>query len=638
VFEADLKSGELRKNGAKVKLEGQPFQILALLLERPGEVVTREELQKKLWPADTFVDFEHSINTAVKRLREALGDSADAPHFIETLPRRGYRFMYPLNGDTSEAPAAAAPVEMASHYRFVAVAGLGAVLLLAALFVFDVGGPRDWLRVWAGPPINSLAVLPLKNVSGDPAQDTFAAGMTDVLITELSRIRALQVRSFQSVQQFKESKKPLAEIARKLNVQAVLEGSFAIEGNRLRLTLQLIRASPETHLWAESYTREMGSALTLQNVLSRDVASELRLKLTPEEKSRLKTEKQVNPKAFDAFVVGRYHLHEGTEEGRRLAGELLQKAVQIDPSFAQAYGQLALLHSHGGGVLAGGGVQTRMQAREWADKAIALDASCAEAYAALGWLELADWDWRGSEQAFRRAIELNPNLKPARTWYSQYLSAMRRFDEAIAQAQRAIEIDPLDSSMVTHAAAAYYEAGRVDEAIAYWLQVVKQDPNYWGAHHYLARAYILKGKYDEAITELQLASQLRNRVDSTPLDKALSAYAHARAGRRAEAVKLVQDIERLRDAGKPFGGAPAMTFAYIAMGDREKAFDALERGFENRGMGMFFIYSEPLYDPLRDDPRFANLVQRIFYPTVQDSAADPAEGKAGKQKSGAKQR
>jgi tetratricopeptide (TPR) repeat protein len=289
-------------------------------------------------------------------------------------------------------------------------------------------------------------------------------------------------------------------------------------------------------------------------------------------------------------------------------------------------------------VLAGGGVQTRMQAREWADKAIALDSSCAEAYAALGWLELADWDWRGADQAFRRALEINPNLLPARTWYSQYLRAMRRFDEAIAQAQRAIEIDPHDSSMVTHAAAAYYEAGRVDEAITYWLQVVKQDPNYWGARHYLGRAYIVKGKYDEAIAELQLSSQLRNRTERTPLDKALSAYALARAGRRAEAMIFVRDLERLRDAGKPAGGVQALAFLYIGVGDKEKAFAELEKGFENRGMGMFFVYSEPLYDPLRDDPRFANLVQRIFYSTAQDSAPVSAEEKAPYQKKGAKQK
>ncbi len=625
VFEADLRAAELRKSGARIRLEGQPFQILALLLERPGEVVTREELKQQLWPADTFVDFEHSINTAVKRLREALGDSADTPRFIETLPRRGYRFIHPINGAAAELPQ---PIVRPRYRWLVSPLLIALPALLIGMLAVNVGGLRERFQGWGAPPITSLAVLPLKNVSGDPAQDAFAAGMTDVLITELSRISAFEVRSYQSVQQFKNSNKPMAEIARELNVQAVMEGSLAVEGDRIRLTLQLIRASPETHLWEENYTRELASAITLQNALSRDVARELRIKLTPTEKARLVRERDVNPRAYEAFTVGRYHWREGTEEGRRLAGELFQKAIQLDPGYAQPYAYLAVLYSHGGGYLAGGGIQTRMKAREWANKALELDDSSAEAHTALGWLELADWDWRGADLEFKRAIELNPNFPQARTWYAQYLSAMRRFDEAFVQAQRAIELAPQDPDLLLHAALAYYEAGRVDEAIKRWNEVVKLDPNYWGGHQFLGRAYILKGMYEEAIAELQRSAELRNPGQVPVVDLALMACAHARAGRRAETLKIVQALERRAASGKNIGGSLyGIPFAYAALGDKDKAFAWLEKGYERRGEGMFFLNSEPLYDPLRSDPRFQDLLQRIFHATEKLPAPVEANGK-----------
>lgn len=636
VFEADLQAAELRKHGAKIKLEGQPLQILAMLLARPGQLVTREELKQTLWPADTFVDFEHSINEAVKRLRQALDDSAETPRYIETLPRRGYRFIHPINGAAAELPLAAVRprTRWSVNPLFIAVP-----VLLIGILAVSAGGLRERFFGWGAAPISSLAVLPLKNVSGDPAQDAFTAGMTDVLITELARISSLQVRSYQSVQQFKNSNRPIAEIARELKVQAVLEGSLVVEGDRIRLTLQLIRASPETHLWEENYTRELASAITLQNVLSRDVASELRIKLTPTEKARLAGEHSVDPRSYEAFTVGRYHLRQGTEEGRTLAGELFQKAVQLDPGYALPYAYLAVLYSHGGGYLAGGGTQTRMKAREWATKAIELDNTSAEAHTALGWLELADWDWRGADQEFKRAIELNPNFPQARAWYAQYLSAMRRFDEASVQAQRAIELAPHDPDLLTHAALPYYEAGRVDEAITYWREVIKLDPNYWAGHQFLGRAYILKGRYEEAIAELQRSAELRNPGQVPVVDLALMACAHARAGRRAEALKIVQALEHRAASGQNIGESLyGIPFAYAALGDKDKAFSWLEKDYERRGMGMFTLNSEPLYDSLRSDPRFQDLLQRIFYPMQNAPAPGTTTGKAparspeGKQK------
>ncbi len=276
VFEVDLRAGELRRSGVKIKLQEQPFQILSLLLGRPGEVVTREEIQKKLWPADTFVDFEHSLNAAVKRLREALGDSADTPRFVETIPRRGYRFIYPV-----ERPG------WASRIRQLRIVALAAVALLAVLIGLNVGGLRDRLLGGAGRgQITSIAVLPLENLSGDPEQEYFVDGMTETLITELSKISALTVISRQSVMQFKDTDEPLPEIARELNVDAVVEGSALHIGERVRITVQLIEAASDRNLWAENYDRELRDVLALHSEVARAIAQEIRIALTPEEESR----------------------------------------------------------------------------------------------------------------------------------------------------------------------------------------------------------------------------------------------------------------------------------------------------------------------------------------------------------------
>ncbi|MCH8947330.1 MAG: winged helix-turn-helix domain-containing protein [Acidobacteria bacterium] len=340
VFEVDLQAAELRKNGVKVKLQEQPFQILNLLLERPGKVVTREEIQKKLWPADTFVDFEHSLNAAVKRLREALGDSADNPRFVETLPRRGYRFIYPVEGRPSTALGIKGQAGLDGRRigRRAWLAALGLLALAAVVVGLNVGGLRDKLLGRPAPgAITSIAVLPLANLSGDPEQDYFVDGMTETLITELSKIGALTVISRQSVMQFKGTDKPLPEIARELNVDAVVVGSALHIGERVRITVQLIEAASDRNLWAENYDRELRDILALHSEVARAIAREIKITLTPQEQVQLGRAQPVDPETYQLYLKGNFQLTRLSQTGFRKAVEHYQQAIEKDPAYAPAY-------------------------------------------------------------------------------------------------------------------------------------------------------------------------------------------------------------------------------------------------------------------------------------------------------------
>ncbi len=327
VYEVDLQAGELRKQGSKIKLQEQPFQVLALLLEHPSDMVTREEIQKKLWPADTFVDFEHSLNAAVKRLREALGDSADNPRFVETLPRRGYRFIYPVEGRPAPpiSPSLPAPAGGKPVWR-LAAAGFAVVALLAVLVGLNVGGWQERLLGGAAPgQITSLAVLPLENMMGDAEQDYFVEGMHEALIAHLAKIGALKVISRTSVMQYKEARKPVPEIARELGVDGVIEGSVLRAGSRVRITAQLIRGATDEHLWTQSYERDLRDILALQSEVARAIAREIKIAVTPEEETRLAGARASNPGAYEAYLKGRYQ--KSTAKGTKLAIEYFQQAL-----------------------------------------------------------------------------------------------------------------------------------------------------------------------------------------------------------------------------------------------------------------------------------------------------------------------
>src|SRR5467141_374055 len=406
-FEVDLRTGSLRKSGARIKLQEQPFQILAMLLEKPGDMVTREELRQKLWPADTFVDFDNGLNTAIKKLRDTLGDSADSPRFIETLPKRGYRFIYPVNG--ARAPAEVQALRMAWWRQPWAAGLLGFTALLAAALAANVGSLRDRITGRTGVgPIASVAVLPCKNLTGDPEQEFLADGLTDVLTTYLAQVKSLTVPSVTSAMYFKGERKRLSEIARELRVQAMVEPSVQRAGDRLLVNLQLIHAPTDRHLWAKSYEVDPKNVQALLPSVAREILEAMKVQVTIEEKSRLSSSRETTPEANEAYLRGRYHYGRGTDADRAKAHEYFEKAIEKDPNFALAYASLAVLRAHGGFFRAGAGpLEAHTQTREWAQKALELDDTLAEAHTALAWIEMTDWHWMGAEQEFRRAIELN---------------------------------------------------------------------------------------------------------------------------------------------------------------------------------------------------------------------------------------
>src|SRR6202795_222382 len=461
LFEIDVRSGELRKQGRKVRLEGQPVQILICLLENPGELVTREELHRRLWPADTYVNFEHGLNAAVKRLRRALNDSADNPRFVETLPRRGYRFLAPIQAVNAgedvpivaEIPPAKSdsageePPAAEDHHRvapqwLLAWKKLGIALLLV-LGIFTVWMLRP--KNGQSPVIRSLAVLPLENLSGDPAQDYFSDGMTDELITELGQISELRVISRTSVMTYKGARKSLPQIARELNVEAVVEGTVLRSGEQVRITAQLIQAPADKHLWAQSYVGDVREPLALQRQVARAIAEEIRIELTPHERDVLKNVKTVNAEAYEAYLKGRYFWNKRTGDGLKMAVGYFKQAVEKDPNYAQAYTGLAdsyaLLGDWEYGVLAP--TEAYPKAKAAATKALELDSTLGEAHISLAFtLDGFDWDFGAAEKEFTRGIELNPGYATGHQWYAGHLILFGRSSEAIAEMKKAEDLDP----------------------------------------------------------------------------------------------------------------------------------------------------------------------------------------------------
>ncbi|HKS74407.1 MAG TPA: winged helix-turn-helix domain-containing protein, partial [Terriglobales bacterium] len=441
-FELDLQSGELRKQGLKIRLADQPLQVLQLLLESRGEVVTRDELQRKLWSSDTFVDFEHSLNAAVKRLREALGDAAENPKFIETLPRHGYRFIAALEPAPANPPAItpAVPPKIA-HPRwsqrlvFAALIVSGAIsyILLHAL----------WQRFHPpAAPIRAIAVLPLLNLSEDTSQEYFSDGMTEALISELSRVRSLRVISRQSVMRYKGTTKSLPQIARELSVDAVVEGSATRDTDMVRISVQLIRVHPEEHLWARSYERQMHDVLSLQSEVARAIVVEIRAQLAPEEWEHLSQSRSVNPVAYDAYLRGRYKLGRWDPHMREAIDDF-EQSVALDPDYAPAYVGLAdsyILMTYMDSMAP---TEALTKAQAAVTHALELDAASADAYRAMGSARARFLQWSGAQSAYARALQLNPNSAQIHASYGWYLTWLGHFDEALREERHALERDPM---------------------------------------------------------------------------------------------------------------------------------------------------------------------------------------------------
>jgi TolB-like protein/DNA-binding winged helix-turn-helix (wHTH) protein len=609
VFELDLKAGELRKQGIKVKLQEQPFQVLATLLEHAGEVVTKDELQQQIWAADTFVDFDHGLHSAITRLREALGDSSESPRFIETIPRRGYRFVAPLKliGSATESGVAEGKDRLWTFGGSVLAGLLGGALLLGAVLTLNLGGARRWLWRESNPAIRSLAVLPLENLSGDPAEDYFADGMTDALIADLSKISALRVISRTSAMQYKGTKKRLPQIARELNVDGVVEGSVMRSGNRVRITAQLLQAGTDQHLWAETYERDLGDVLKLQGEVAQTIAQQIRIQLTPQQKAQFGSALGVSPEAYEAYLRGRYFWNQRTEEGLGKSVGLFRHAIDIDPNFPLPYTGLADSYLLLGdfGFLAPDEAYPKAKAE--ALKALRLDDHLAEGHAALAMVALEyDWDWVNAEREFRFAIEANPNYATGHQWYAEYLTTLGRSEEAINRVNLSQELDPVSLPIIASGGLWLYYAQRYDAAIEQSRKAIEMNRNFWMPHWVLGRVYNRQRLYEKAISELQIASTLPG-----PHTFVLSelGYAYARSGRTAEARKIAQTLKK--EARPHHYSGLELARIYVGLGEQDQALTTLEKGCDQRSMYLIWLRVEPTLQVLHTDPRFQDLLSRV---------------------------
>jgi len=624
VFELDLRAGELRKHGLRVRLQEQPFQVLAALLGKPGEVVTREELQKKLWPADTFVDFDHGLNKTINKIREALGDSAESPRFVETVARRGYRFLAEVKvvdaAPVRSSELATLPEPSAEARERPEPGGKPAApkpvppsvtLKMSALIVLLVmASLASWkLYSWKRPAtiIRSLAVLPLESLSSDASQDYFADGMTDELISDLGQISALRVISRTSVMAYKRARKPLPEIARELDVDAVVEGTVLRSGDQVRITAQLIEAATDKHLWSRSYEGQLRDTLALQNQVAQAIADQIRINLNSQERAALKSVRVVNPQAYESYLKGRYFWNKRTAEGLKVALAYFNQAIEEDPRYAQSYSGLAdtyaLLGDWQYAVMTPKEALPRAKAA--AIKALELDSTLGEAHNSLAFcLDGFDWDFPSAGKEFQRALELNPGYATAHHWYAWHLSLLGRFDEAIEEMRKAENLDPLSLIINADLAEILLLAHSYDESIRQSRKTIEMDPNFALAHNQLGQAYLQKQLSDEAITELQKAVQLSA---GSPTCLANLARAYASSGKKSEAAKLLSDLKRR--SSPRYSHAPEIAVVYAALGDKNQAMTWLEKGYEERFNPGVLL--RPGFDPLRSDPRFQEVVRRI---------------------------
>jgi TolB-like protein/DNA-binding winged helix-turn-helix (wHTH) protein/Flp pilus assembly protein TadD len=601
----ELRAGELRKHGLRVRLQEQPFRVLALLLEHPGEVVTREELQRRLWPADTFVDFDHGLNKAINKLREALGDSADSPRFVETVARRGYRFLADVKGPDAVLVDAPALPEHRLPSLVWRVSALGLVLLTAALVTW-----RLHSRTRPSPVIRSLAVLPLESLSSDASQDYFADGMTDELISDLGQISALRVISRTSVMAYKHARKPLPQIARELNVDAVVEGTVLRSGEQVRITAQLIEASSDKHLWSQSYEGELRDTLALQSKVAGAIAEQIRINLNPQEQAALKNVRVVNPEAYESYLKGRYFWNKRTAAGLKVALAYFNQAIDEDPNYAPAHSGLAdtyaLLADWEYGVMTP--KEALPKAKAAAIKALELDSSLGEAHNSLAFcLDVFDWDLDAAEKEFRRAIELNPSYATAHQWYASHLIVLGRNDDAIAEMRKAETLDPLSLIISADLADFLVIAHSYDESIRESRKTIEMDPSFALAHNQLGQAYLQKQMPDEAVAELQKGVQLSG---GSPTIIANLARAYVASDKRSEAVKLLGDLMKRSNPSSSHASEIAMI--YVALRDTDQALNWLEKGYEERFNPSVLL--RPGFDPLRSNPRFQDLLRRIGLP------------------------
>jgi len=630
-YELRSRAKELHKYGVKVRLRPQPFQVLQVLLEHAGEVVTREELRAQLWASDTFVDFEHGLNTAVKELRGALSDSAAEPRYIQTLPRVGYRIIVPVSVEKPAPLSVAAPLqdaveervvsETVSRFRALLVAGLRHRRMLSGIavaLIVGLGVYARWTYVRAKPaPLTGrsmLAVLPFANLTGDASQEYFSDGLTEEMITRLGNFdpRRLGVIARTSVMHYKNGSPALEQIGRELGVQYVIEGSVRRDANQVRISAQLIQVRDQTHLWARQYDRELKDLLVLQSEVAKDIANEIQLTLGEHKTVIATAQPSLTPQqyeAYDLYLKGRYFWNKRTPEGFQQATEYFQQAIGKGPNYARAYAGLADTFG-----LMSTWSQVRSnefmpKARAAAEKALELDESLAEAHTSLALVaETYDYDWQTAEREFRRAIQLNPDYATAHQWFAESLSWQGRFDEALAESERARQLDPLSLIIATDHGSILYFSRQYDRAIAQCRAVLDMDPSFPRTGGILLSSYAQEGRYVEALAEVE---KLR-RSNGEGWYWSSLAYVYGRTGQQEQARLALEILERLvGDSQTHPGWTQALLHAYLGVGRKEDAIALLQKAGAQHSSLLILLKVDPVYDPLRSDPRFQQLLRRV---------------------------
>jgi len=609
-FELALKSGELRRNGDIIRLQPQPFKVLVFLASHAGQTVTRQELQQAVWQAETFVDFEHGLNFCIKQIRNALGDDAQSPRLIETLPRRGYRFIAEvekLNGSSTIDPARefAKPetertAQPKSSARMFVLIG---VIVIAAL----IAGYFAWRRpreVAAPQSKVMIAVLPFENLSGDPAEDYFSDGMTEEMIARLGQLqpKSLGVIARTSAMTYKGANKDIARIGRELGVGFVVEGSVRRADDRVRITAQLIQVSDQTHLWSDSYDRSTGDALRVQRQVADQIATALAIELLADKKKE--AEGAESAEAVDAYLRGRYLWNKGDRESVSRSVEYFNQAIERDSNYAGAWAGLADAYRLLGMNYAMLPAEAYPKATDAASRAVELDPANADALVSLATIKFRyEWRWDEAEQYFRRALEINPNLGMAHHDYAWFLVAMQRFDEGIEHMKQAQRLDPLSPLANSDVGWVYLMARRYDEAIEQINRTLELEPSFGSALACLERAYTLSGRPREALETLLKETGGPGGIstrDGDPSQTMKSLY-RKRLERRLEAMKKVRS------------SSYSMATTCASAGDREQTFAWLERAFSERDPMLVQARTDPAFDALRSDPRFVTVIKQIGF-------------------------
>ncbi len=563
VFELDLREGELRRCGVKLKLQDKPFALLAILLERPGEVITRETLREKLWPADTFVDFDHSLSIAVNKLRTVLGDNADNPRFIETLARRGYRFVAPVH--------ARALIDEA--------------------------------------PRRMVAVLPFVNLGGDPQQDYFVDGLTEEMITQLGRLnpRRLGVIARASAMAYRQTTKSIAEIGYELGVEYVLGGSVRRAGDRIRIASQLVRVDDQTHLWAQTYDRNLEDVFAIQSDVAERIARSLAVELLPEAQALIARSATRSSEAYELYLQGRHYSNRRGEERFDKALEYYSLAIAKDPRYALAYSGIADAYSLIGFY---GGLppeQAYGNAKANAITALDIDDELAEPHTSLAFPTLMyDWNWSAAEKEHRRAIELNPNCALAWDWYGLNLMQVGRFNESLLALKQAHELDPVSVVALSHQGWLHYYSRQYDRAIAVLRQALELDASFTQASWFLVQTYLHAGEAHNAVEELERSMRLSG---IHPASLALKSVAYGALGRRKDAIAVLDQLRSLSTQRRvePY----FMAYAVAPFADNDETFSWLERAYDDRSGWLIFLPIDPGFDVLRTDHRLIDLMQRV---------------------------